>query len=279
MKCRSSQAPSYLKSFTTILALTCFTSLSVVETYPAEANPGASLGATHLSVTPSSTNLALRSRRVVFRLPDRGAPGSREGGAARGGCSPVSASVDPSPGKKLTALMPTTNLGYTTVGFPTLFIYVPTTTATTAEFILQDQNYKEIYKTMMPLKGTNGIVSFTLPDTGVLSPLEVGKQYHWYFTVVCDADEPSANVSVEGWIQRIEPSPGLNSNLLKAKPDERPAVYAEAGIWYEALTALADLRRTRPNDPILAADWTDLLNSVKLDKITAEPLISCCALQ
>jgi hypothetical protein len=177
------------------------------------------------------------------------------------------------------ALMPTTNLGYTTSAYPTLSWYIPTTAVQSAEFILQDATYKEVYRTTLALKQTGGVGTFTLTDQAGLKPLEVGKQYHWYFSLICDPDEPSANVSVEGWIQRVEPSAELTRNLQKASPEEQPSIYAEAGIWYDAVSLLFKLRQERPQDPALIQDWSDLLSAVKLDTVATAPLVPCCTPQ
>ncbi len=50
------------------------------------------------------------------------------------------------------------------------------------------------------------------------------------------------------------------------------ALYAINGIWYEALTAAAELRRTDPND----TNWTALLQAVGLDNFAKEPMVECC---
>jgi hypothetical protein len=77
---------------------------------------------------------------------------------------------------------------------------------------------------------------------------------------------------VEGAIKRVEADPTLAQRLQRATPQERVAIYAKAQLWYEALGTLAELRRDRPNDPVLADAWTQLLDSVKLDTISRQPL-------
>ena len=54
---------------------------------------------------------------------------------------------------------------------------------------------------------------------------------------------------------------------------ELPALYAQAGIWYEALATLAELRRSKPNDSVLISAWESLLQSVGLDTVAKEPII------
>jgi len=53
---------------------------------------------------------------------------------------------------------------------------------------------------------------------------------------------------------------------------DRVIIYAKAGIWYDALSNLAELRRRNPNDPTVIRDWQELLKSVGMEKIAQEPL-------
>ncbi|WP_257237011.1 DUF928 domain-containing protein [Nostoc sp. 'Peltigera malacea cyanobiont' DB3992] len=48
----------------------------------------------------------------------------------------------------------------------------------------------------------------------------------------------------------------------------------KTGIWYEALTILAQLRQKNPQDTALQAEWRNLLSSIRLDDIVAEPILS-----
>jgi hypothetical protein len=68
----------------------------------------------------------------------------------------------------------------------------------------------------------------------------------------------------------------LAKTLANTTVSDRPAVYAQAGIWHETLTSLADLYRKAPNNSQVVTNWRDLLTSVGLDKIAREPLINCC---
>jgi hypothetical protein len=177
-------------------------------------------------------------------------------------------------------LLPTTNLGYTISTHPTLLIYVPDVKADTAEFILEENqrdsaSYRQIYSTKLSLKQTGGFVSVTLPPD--IPPLEVDRQYRWSFMVMCDADDFSGNPTVEGWIQRVEASPALRANLQQVPVTAHAAIYAESGIWFEALSSLAKRRQDSPQDQALLQDWRDLLESVKLDpKLAPEPWLKCC---
>jgi hypothetical protein len=163
-------------------------------------------------------------------------------------------------------------LGLTVAEHPTFWFYVPysLTPSLSVEFSLQDEKGKEVYKTFLTTSETSpGVVGFELPSTE--APLEVGKMYHWFFLIYCTPEDP---VFVDGWVKRVALNPSLNRQLAQATPQQSFALYAKAGIWYEAVTSLAKLRRKNPDDATLSAEWTQLLKSIDLDAIAQEPITS-----
>lgn len=217
------------------------------------------------TVAPGRAFKLAAATNTGFKAPARGLPGRREGAGTRGPC--------PRGNKPLTALIPATNLGQTLSAFPTFFFYVPASKSRQAEFELLDDNKQSIYKSSFKITGEAGMVSISLPDTATLSPLAVGKDYKWQFTLTCQSDTMSDDLFVEGWVQRVEANPTLVQQLQKATGRDKVVLYAEAGLWYETLMALAELSNTEPNNPAIAADWTTMLLSVGLNKIASEPLI------
>lgn len=207
---------------------------------------------------------ALKDRSITFIPPNRGAPSNRHSAATRSACSSE---------KKLTALIPEKNPALTTAEYPVLFYYLPQTSAQTLEFVLLDQENTEIYKTNFAPTRTPGIVSLNLSAFKGLPPLEIGKNYHWYFLINCAPQDSSADIFVDGEVRRIELDPILANQLKTAKPRDRAFVYAVNGIWYDTLRALAEARQSSPNDSSLADEWADLLKSVGLDEIARQPLV------
>ena len=212
--------------------------------------------------------------QIIFTPPNLtnfNPPDTPPAGRAQGG----SRSSSVQQGKPLTALIPKTQLGLTVAKYPTFFIYVPQTSEQTAVFTLLDEDNKIVYETRVTLPSQSGVVSFSLPDTGTLAPLKVGKPYQWYFSIVYDFNNRSKDHLVQGWIQRVEPSPDLAKKLEQTDSKNRPALYASAGIWHDTLATLAQLRRSTPNDATLAQQWEELLKSeaVGLNDIAKEPLL------
>lgn len=208
------------------------------------------------------------SRKLAYIAPNRGAPGTRQGGATRGGCSTSD--------QKLTALVPQTNLGMTTIEFPTIFFYIPQTSADVLEFSLLDENDNEIYQKNLSPSKTGGIASINLATLEGLPPLQVNQKYHWYLSIVCNTEDRSADIFVDGWVQRIQSDPALQSELQQASPSDRASLYAVNGIWYDSVAALYKTRKSNPNNSALATEWADLLDSVGLSEVAREPLIPCC---
>lgn len=201
-----------------------------------------------------------------------GRPGRLDGGGTRGpGSCPVV-------GKPLTALVPSNRFGVTVAAHPTFFVYMPALSSQTAplpvEFVLEDMAGNELYKaTFNKTSGMSGIVSISLPTYGGVAPLEVGKDYRWYFSVLCQSDERSRAITVEGLIRRVEPNATLKTQLTQASLQRQVELYAEAESWYDAVAALVQLRRNNPNDAAAAAEWAKLMSAAGLDALTQESLV------
>jgi hypothetical protein len=70
-----------------------------------------------------------------------------------------------------------------------------------------------------------------------------------------------------GNLKRIEPSKELAQELAAAKPADLPAIYAQAGIWYDALDAISNEIDANPKDSSLRHQRADLLKQVGLPPV------------
>jgi hypothetical protein len=218
------------------------------------------------SVSPKKVSLN-------FKVPKRGAPRSTAGGASRGSC--LRGSQQPV-NKPLTAIVPRTRLGLTFAERPSVFVFVPQSPAQTAGFLLlSDDDTEVVYETTFALPPKAGIVRFDLPENA--PALEVGKQYHWFITTLCNATSGlSGSPTVEGWLERSAPDTALTKALQKTLPGNRPNLYAEAGIWHDTLATLSDLQQQYPKNSKFLNDWREALQSVGLETVATEPLLDCC---
>ncbi|MBW4693926.1 MAG: DUF928 domain-containing protein [Lyngbya sp. HA4199-MV5] len=249
--------------YTTILSLSLLIPSMLLSMLPATAQ----------TVKPRSTIAPPVKVSLKFAVPKKGAPRSTAGGASRGSC--LRGGIQPA-SKRLTAVMPSTRLGLTFAERPSFFVYVPQSPAQTAGFLLlSDDDTEVVYETTFALPSQAGIVRFDLPENA--PALQVGKQYHWFVTTLCDATSGlSGSPTVEGWVERSTPNGSLTKALQKTLPGNRPALYAEAGIWHETLSTLADLQRQYPQNSKFLKDWREALQSVGLTTVASEPLVDCC---
>ena len=210
------------------------------------------------------SNCLMPAAQAQFQPPDRGAPSTTAGGATRGSGFCVTSKMP------MTVLVPSSRIGLTTKARPTFFVYIPPTSAKSAEFVLQDAQDNEIYRTTIELPSISGIVSLSLPETA--PSLKVDQDYLWQFSVICQPNDRFKDVFVSAWVQRVKPTKTVTDTLKRVAPRDRPNVYAQASFWYDSLSSLAELRRSKPNDASLTRSWTQLLNSVGLNKVSREPL-------
>ena len=168
--------------------------------------------------------------------------------------------------------MPNNNFGLTKEAHQNLFFYLPKTSKKTmVEFVLQDEKSNSLSETTFTTSDSTGVVNVSLPNSESLPSLAIGKKYHWYLSIICEEDNRANDIFVDGWIQRIELAPEFAKKLEHFPPTERAVLYASNGLWYDALTTLAELLYTYPNDSRVAASWKQLLKSVSLDTIAQEP--------
>jgi Domain of Unknown Function (DUF928) len=153
--------------------------------------------------------------------------------------------------------------GQTTKSHPTLWFFIPSAPpGTELVFSLQDREEQDIYRSSITTPTQPGVISIQLPSGQ--PPLQLGRDYRWTLTarVPCDNDEPT-RVHVDGWISRVNLAVGAKDSYT----------YATQGIWYDAVTSLAQERLQEPNDPDLKQEWIDLLKLVNLNQIADRPLL------
>ena len=223
--------------------------------------------------SPSRLFNAQLNTSLIFNAPPPpdgvGEPGSRAGGGRRNPCK-----VDE---KQLKALVPVYKiseselvLGFTNAEHPTFWFYVPYS-GCPLEFVLKDEKDNDVYQTTLTASDTlPGVISVRLPST--VTPLEIGKRYRWYFSVLNPKKPAEVLDGVDGWVQRESLNLTVQSQLEKATLPQRVALYAANGMWHEALTAASELRRIDAN----SNDWAALLQAVGLDDVVSEPILECC---
>lgn len=209
---------------------------------------------------------------VTFEPPGDETLRNSQGGATRNGgyCAIDSATADENSVRSMVPLMPQ-NLaeGLTVSARPTFFVYLPAGAAEQIFFTLKDQNEDYYYQKTLSVPEGASIVSFQLPEEA--PPLELGKNYQWTFVVACQIPMRPDSPMVTGWVKRVSPQQ-VGLTQVDATPSvEMAKLYGSAGVWFDALTILAQLRQAQPENYL--AVWKDFLGSVGLEAIASEPLI------
>ncbi len=198
-------------------------------------------------------------RKPLYRPPLRGAPGRRIGGGTRG-------AKDSLP--ELVVLAPD-HTGLTIKKQPTLYWYLSKPVTTKIEITLNDETgFKPVLEINLNAPDSSGIQRVRLSDHGI--NLKRDEEYEWFVAVVFDSGNRSQDVISGGVIKRAEPSKALLDKLEKADKHERLYIYAEEGLWYDAMESISELIAANPEDRALLAQRASLLEQVGLPRIPAQ---------
>jgi hypothetical protein len=211
---------------------------------------------------PAPKPAASASSSVRFRPQTAGAASVRVTGGSRGsGDAAVTLDV----------LAPD-DVGTTTQEQPSLFWFQSKPSDAKFELtLLQEKKVKPLVQVKMDRASKAGIQRLKLADHGV--KLNPGVEYQWVVALVTDAENRSTDLVASGAIKRVEPGADLKAKISQAAPASLASVYAEEGIWYDALAALSDQIEARPEDKTLRETRADLLRQVGL-KAAAEADLS-----
>ncbi|MEM8806232.1 MAG: DUF928 domain-containing protein [Cyanobacteria bacterium P01_G01_bin.38] len=204
----------------------------------------------------------------------QGLPGRRIGGGTR--TPDASFSLEQQP---LTALMPDSNLGIVTAERSNLLFYVPQSDGPQKiEFVLRNADDELVYDTTFQMSAQGGMVSMGLTDPDVLPELALNQDYQWYFSII--ADDRAQDISVDGWVRRVDLNDWLSQQGLEQSLAARIAeasglelarlLYQEAGLWSEAVLLVNELRLSQPGNLAVLAEWEMLLETVGLENIGQE---------
>jgi Domain of Unknown Function (DUF928) len=203
-----------------------------------------------------------------------GSPSSTVPAGTHGPCETNSTNQE-----SLTALLPKQQGWITTTqSHPTFWFYVPFSTDGFASMrlVIQNETTRETIGEPIPItaKALPGIVSVSIPETA--PALQPNQTYRWIFVLTCTG---GTELAIRNRVTVVSPSPALASALQSAgTPEAKAAVYAQNGIWLDALTLLGDRRRTNPSDSRLAAAWTELLSDedIGMGNLATKPIVDCC---
>ncbi|MDJ0619302.1 MAG: DUF928 domain-containing protein [Calothrix sp. MO_192.B10] len=208
---------------------------------------------------------------ISFTPPnrDRMAPGHSKGGASRGNCD-----IDKTKSitESITPLMPKSNIGLTQKSNPSVFVYLPQNSGKEATFVIKKQNGDVHYQADLTLPQQKpGVMKIDIPKG---AELVKGTKYKWFMVFSCDQELTVDSPNVEGVIERVSST----SNIISQnKPKGLQSVknLAQAGLWFDTVHALAELRQSQPKNVEFNKAWKALLEdkNVGLKELAEQPLI------
>ncbi|BAY80073.1 hypothetical protein NIES25_65610 (plasmid) [Nostoc linckia NIES-25] len=244
---------------------------------PRQATGGASRGNLF---TPTKGNSAPRqatggaSRGNLF-TPAEGnsAPRQASGGGSRLGTYYLNSSAVAAEGPAaLIALLPQSFYGTTVSERPTILVYLPASNAEEAVFSLKDETGNTQYQMTIPVALKAGVIAVKLPADA--PALAVGKNYQWFLALKVDGTLSPSTPYVDGWIQRIQPTPELATAIHQEDAFKRAATFGKNGVWYDCVATMAALHTGQPKNVTIIKQWEELLSSVSLKDIATVPLVA-----
>lgn len=191
-------------------------------------------------------------RAISYVPPMRGAPASRIGGGSRGVTDVAT----------IFALAPD-HTGWTISEQPALYWYISKPmTAHLEVTLINDREIKPVVEKIFDAPAKAGIQKIKLSDFGV--KLQLGVEYRWHVSVIVDESARSNDVIASGTIMRASASDELKAELSHSGKTDLPYIYAEAGLWYDALTSISDLIEEYPENQSLRVHRRELLALVGL---------------
>jgi hypothetical protein len=161
----------------------------------------------------------------------------------------------------LSLLIPNNHIGRTTSANPTFYFNLSAVPAAPVEFALVEPGVAKpifVQQIATPKVGVNQV---TMPAN--LPELIPGHNYRWSVSLINNYKRRSTDVFVQGWVERVAATPELNSKLAAATSDrERAGIYAEKGIFYNALESISAAQAAAPNDKAIAQERISLLEQV-----------------
>ena len=220
----------------------------------------------------ASWTMPLQSDKLVaLQFPptgkNRGTPQRTAGGGTRS--DDVSCLIEEEQDLPLVALMPDReNESRTSIATPSLYWYVPQTTASKGEFVLVDENNQEAYYAAFDLPKQPGIIKLRIPEAASLEP---GKIYSWSMMVICDSRYRNRDKYVEGKIEYVTPDDEINRQVSVSPALEQAKIYANSNLWLETLDTIVKIRPENPDA------WQELLQSVGLESLSDKNFVDCCS--
>jgi hypothetical protein len=163
-------------------------------------------------------------------------------------------------------IAPDGHSGLTTSAAPSLYFYVSRrVTYPTRLTISAPGQPAPIVETNIPSPQAAGIYGIRLGDYRVR--LDPGVVYTCSLSIILNPSAPSRDIVASASLLRILPDPNLDAALRAAPSARRVALLADAGLWYDAIAAAADLDQHAALDAMM--NEVGLVEPARYDRQTA----------
>jgi hypothetical protein len=209
--------------------------------------------ATSVTAQEDASQATVAQATPSYRPPLRGAPASRIGGAHRG-----------AEGDDWTLLvLAPEHTGLTTSEQPVLYWYTSKDIDQPVEFTLIERGAIDpLFERRIPGPLGAGVQRVALADLGL--SLRPETEYQWFVSVVTDPTQRSQDYAAGATIRRVAVDPQVRTRLQSTTAEQRAFVYAEAGLWYDAIDALSQQVDEAPSNETARGQRRALVEQVGL---------------
>lgn len=203
---------------------------------------------------PSTSPVAVA--KPIYKPPKQGTPTYIASGGTR--------SVDTD--RLLLSVLAPKHTGLTIHEQPTVYWYVskPLTRPLVVR-VIGGLSSPALLETSVSPPISAGIHALPLTRHGVR--LMTGVSYHVVLDIAEDPAHHFPSVWAEGVIERVPRTAELTARLDRTAFSDLPAVYADEGLWFDALNLLSEMIRTMPDNSLLHEYRVSLLEQVGLDEV------------
>jgi hypothetical protein len=195
--------------------------------------------------------------KPLYKPPRRGSPAGRVGGGTRGVTERESFSLQ---------VLAPDHIGLTIHDQPCLYWYISKPIPYPVELTVIERNaVKPLLEKIINGPDRSGIQFIRLAEHAV--HLRRNVPYKWFVTLLIDPSRRSKDILASAMITSVEPPPSLLAKLKVADSSNATYIYAEEGLWYDALEAISRTIDASPTNADFRKQRASLLEQVGLNEV------------